>query len=121
MFRLILPFLDMLRFRSGPQDLPASRGFMVLLAALYLAGGFLAGDDLDLVDPAHAGSGVTHLTFSPRLHFVGRSVAAAASIRAMVSVAAATATRVSARSGSPSSTISASKRVAAASTESDAR
>ena len=43
MFRLILPFLDMLRFRSGPQDLPASRGFMVLLAALYLAGGFLAG------------------------------------------------------------------------------
>lgn len=43
MLRLILPFLDMLRFRSGPQDLPASRGLMLLLAALYLGGGFMAG------------------------------------------------------------------------------
>ncbi len=43
MLRLILPFLDMLRFRSGPQDLPASRGFTLLLAALYLAGGIAAG------------------------------------------------------------------------------
>ena len=50
MFRLILPFLDMLRFRSGPQDLPASRGFMVLLAALYLAGGFLAGEGEPALD-----------------------------------------------------------------------
>lgn len=47
-----MPFLDMMRFRSGPQDLPASRGFTVLLAALYIAGGFLAGSVLD--EPEYA-------------------------------------------------------------------
>ena len=44
MCRLLLTFLDMLRLRSGPQDLPASRGLMVVLAILYIAGGFMAGD-----------------------------------------------------------------------------
>jgi hypothetical protein len=52
MGRILLPFLDMMRFRSGPQDLPASRGFTVLLAALYIAGGFLAGGVLD--EPEYA-------------------------------------------------------------------
>lgn len=52
MGRILLPFLDMMRFRSGPQDLPASRGFTVLLAALYIAGGFLAGSVLD--EPEYA-------------------------------------------------------------------
>ncbi len=52
MGRILLPFLDMMRFRSGPQDLPASRGFTVLLAALYIAGGFLAGAVLD--EPEYA-------------------------------------------------------------------
>lgn len=47
MGRILLPFLDMMRFRSGPQDLPASRGFTILLAALYISGGFLAGNVLD--------------------------------------------------------------------------
>lgn len=52
MGRILLPFLDMMRFRSGPQDLPASRGFAVFLAALYIAGGFLAGGVLD--EPEYA-------------------------------------------------------------------
>lgn len=52
MGRILIPFLDMMRFRSGPQDLPASRGFTVLLAALYIAGGFLAGGVLD--EPEYA-------------------------------------------------------------------
>ncbi|MGD2129190.1 MAG: hypothetical protein PVJ33_13745 [Lysobacterales bacterium] len=34
--------LDMLRLRSGPQDLPAGRGLAVLLAVLYLGQGFIA-------------------------------------------------------------------------------
>jgi hypothetical protein len=43
MGRILITFLDMLRLRSGPQDLPSSHRFMVLLAILYIAGGFIAG------------------------------------------------------------------------------
>lgn len=42
----------MMRFRSGPQDLPASRGFTLVIASLYIAGGFLAGSVLD--EPEYA-------------------------------------------------------------------
>ena len=52
MSRLLLVLLDMLRLRSGPQDLPASNRLMVVLAILYIAGGFLAGNVLDEPDYA---------------------------------------------------------------------
>lgn len=52
MGRILLPFLDMMRFRSGPQDLPASRGFTLILATAYISGGFLAGNVLDEPDYA---------------------------------------------------------------------
>lgn len=47
MTRLLLVFLDMLRLRSGPQDLPASKGFAMIVVAVYLGGGFLAGGVLE--------------------------------------------------------------------------
>lgn len=52
MSRILLPFLDMLRLRSGPQDLPASHRFMVLLAIGYIAGGFISGSVLGEPDYA---------------------------------------------------------------------
>lgn len=52
MSQILLTFLDMLRLRSGPQDLPASRRFMVLLAIAYIAGGFIAGSVLGEPDYA---------------------------------------------------------------------
>lgn len=52
MSRLLIVFLDMLRLRSGPQDLPASRGLMVVLAILYIAGGFMAGNVMSEPDYA---------------------------------------------------------------------
>ncbi len=52
MSRLLIVFLDMLRLRSGPQDLPASRRLMVVLAVLYIAGGFMAGNVLSEPDYA---------------------------------------------------------------------
>lgn len=45
--RLLLSFLDMLRFRSGPQDLPVSKGFTLLVVAIYLGSGLLAGNVLE--------------------------------------------------------------------------
>jgi len=44
--------LNLMRLRSGPQNLPADRGLLVVLAALYVAQGFLAGE---LIDETHAG------------------------------------------------------------------
>jgi hypothetical protein len=35
--------LNLMRLRSGPQDLPAHRGLLIGLVVLYLAQGFLAG------------------------------------------------------------------------------
>ena len=52
MSRILLLFLDMLRLRSGPQDLPASSRFMVLLAVGYIAGGFISGSVLGEPDYA---------------------------------------------------------------------
>ena len=52
MGRLLVPLLEMMRLRSGPQDLPASRFFTLLLAALYISGGFVAGGVLEEPDYA---------------------------------------------------------------------
>jgi hypothetical protein len=42
--------LNLMRFRSGPQDLPVSRGLLLLLVVLYLAQGFMAGGVIDEPD-----------------------------------------------------------------------
>ena len=52
MGRILITILNMLRLRSGPQDLPASSRFMIVMAVLYIAGGFLAGNVLDEPDYA---------------------------------------------------------------------
>lgn len=52
MGRILIPLLEMLRLRSGPQDLPAGRVTVLLLAALYIAGGFIAGSVLGEADYA---------------------------------------------------------------------
>lgn len=52
MGRILIPLLGMLRLRSGPQDLPGDRGVVLLLVALYIAGGFLAGNVLGEPDYA---------------------------------------------------------------------
>jgi len=52
MARILLTFLDMMRLRSGPQDLPAAGGLMVATAVLYLAGAFLASSVLE--EPEYA-------------------------------------------------------------------
>lgn len=46
MGRALTTLLEMLRFRSGPQDLPASRGLTLFFVGLYLSGGFIAGSVL---------------------------------------------------------------------------
>jgi len=50
MGRQLLPLLEMMRLRSGPQALPASTGITLLLAGLYIASGFVAGSVLDEAD-----------------------------------------------------------------------
>ncbi|MBT8040349.1 MAG: hypothetical protein KJN78_08905 [Gammaproteobacteria bacterium] len=50
--RLLISFLDMLRFQSGPQDLPVSRRFMLVVVAIYLGSGLLAGNVLEEQDYA---------------------------------------------------------------------
>lgn len=50
MGRQLLPLLEMMRLRSGPQDLPASPGITLLLAALYIISGFVAGGVLNEAD-----------------------------------------------------------------------
>ena len=44
--------LDMMRLRSGPQDLPASRALTVILAIAYVSQGFVAGSVLGEPDSA---------------------------------------------------------------------
>lgn len=53
MGRLLTPILDMMRFRSGPQDLPTNAGITLFLAVLYIGGGFAAGSVLN--EPDYAG------------------------------------------------------------------
>jgi hypothetical protein len=47
---VVTTLLNLMRFRSGPQDLPASRGLLLGLVILYLAQGFLAGRIIDEPD-----------------------------------------------------------------------
>lgn len=49
---LIRPLLDMMRLRSGPQDLPAGQSLAVILALVYIAQGFIADRTLDSSDAA---------------------------------------------------------------------
>ena len=63
MGRQLFPLLEMMRLRSGPQDLPASPGTTLLLAALYISSGFVAGGVLDEnIDPIDSGFGPFALT-----------------------------------------------------------
>jgi len=50
MTQAVTTLFNLMRFRSGPQDLPASRGLLLLLVVLYLAQGFLAGRVIDEAD-----------------------------------------------------------------------
>ena len=50
--RLILTLLDMLRLRSGPQDLPAGWPLAAFLSLAYIAQGFVADRILGEVDGA---------------------------------------------------------------------
>jgi len=50
--RLILTLLDIMRLRSGPQDLPAGRMLALLVALIYIGQGFIA--DLVLNEPEAA-------------------------------------------------------------------
>lgn len=47
MTAVITTLLNLMRFRSGPQDLPASRVLLMGLVVLYLAQGFLAGQIIE--------------------------------------------------------------------------
>jgi len=49
---LIRTLFDILRLRSGPQDLPAGRGLAVVLAVAWLAQGLLTDQILDEADSA---------------------------------------------------------------------
>jgi hypothetical protein len=49
---ILLNVLGMMRLRSGPQDLPASRGLMLLLALAYILQGPIAGAVLNEPDAA---------------------------------------------------------------------
>ena len=42
MAHVVTTLLNLMRFRSGPQDLPVGRGLLLLLVVLYLAQGFMA-------------------------------------------------------------------------------
>ena len=37
---ILTVLLDLMRLRSGPQDLPSSRGLLIILAIIYVAQGF---------------------------------------------------------------------------------
>jgi hypothetical protein len=52
MGRVLQTLLDMMRLKSGPQDLPADSALAVLLALLYFAQGFIASQVLDEPDAA---------------------------------------------------------------------
>ncbi len=45
-------FPDLMRLRSGPQDVPASAGLLLILAVLYVLQGFLAGEFIEEPDAA---------------------------------------------------------------------
>lgn len=45
-------FPDLMRLRSGPQDVPASAGLLLVLAALYVLQGFLTGEIIEEPDAA---------------------------------------------------------------------
>lgn len=48
--RLLQTLLEMMRLKSGPQDLPSDKALAVLLVLLYLAQGFIAGQVLEEPD-----------------------------------------------------------------------
>jgi hypothetical protein len=50
--RLIQSLLEMMRLRSGPQDLPRGQSLAVILALVYIAQGFIADRVLDASDAA---------------------------------------------------------------------
>ena len=50
--RLIRTLLEMMRLRSGPQDMPPGQSLTVILALAYLAQGFIADRILDSPDSA---------------------------------------------------------------------
>jgi len=52
MSRLFLRLLDIMRLRSGPQDLPAGWGLTIVLTLAYLAEGFIADQVLNESDSA---------------------------------------------------------------------
>lgn len=52
MAEILQRVLDMMRLRSGPQDLPASRGLTIILAGAYISQGFIAGGVLGEPDAA---------------------------------------------------------------------
>lgn len=45
-------FLDLMRLRSGPQDVPGSSGLLVILAVFYVLQGFLTGELINEPDAA---------------------------------------------------------------------
>jgi hypothetical protein len=47
MGHVLTTLLNLMRLRGGPQDLPAHRGLLVILVALYLLQGFMAGEVID--------------------------------------------------------------------------
>ncbi len=49
---IVLSLLNMMRLRSGPQDLPAGRSLTLILAIAYLAQGFFADRILDETNTA---------------------------------------------------------------------
>ena len=49
---ILTVLLDLMRLRSGPQDLPSSRGLLIILAIIYVAQGFWAGQVINEPDAA---------------------------------------------------------------------
>lgn len=47
---IVTTLLNLMRLRSGPQDLPVSRGVLLVLVGAYLGQGFLAGRMIDQPD-----------------------------------------------------------------------
>ena len=47
MGNVLTTLLNLMRLRGGPQDLPAHRGLLLILVALYLLQGFMAGEVID--------------------------------------------------------------------------
>lgn len=72
--RLIFRLLDLLRFRSGPQDLPAGWGFALLVILLYVAQAMLADRLLDGEAQAPrslVSIGIQFVATAALLHFTG--------------------------------------------------